>query len=83
MIEVGSPGTRRRDETIKRRLYERAGVSEYWIVDPELEVIRIYQRRGDGFARARELSRETDDVMTSPLFPGSTCRLETIFRVRP
>ena len=45
VIEVGSPGTRRRDETIKRRLYERAGVSEYWIVDPELEVIRIYQRR--------------------------------------
>jgi Uma2 family endonuclease len=83
VIEVGSPGTRRRDETIKRRLYERAGVSEYWIVDPELEVIRIYQRQGDGFARARELSREANDVMTSPLFPGFDLSLETIFRVRP
>jgi Uma2 family endonuclease len=41
VIEVGSPGTRRRDETIKRRLYERSGVVEYWIVDPELEVIRV------------------------------------------
>ena len=28
VIEVGSPSTRRRDETIKRRLYERSGVSE-------------------------------------------------------
>jgi Uma2 family endonuclease len=83
VIEVGSPGTRRRDETIKRRLYERAGVSEYWIVDPELEVIRIYQRQGDGYARARELSRDTDDVMTSLLFPGFDLPLETIFRVRP
>ena len=83
VIEVGSPGTRRCDETIKRRLYERAGVSEYWIVDPELEVMRIYQRQGDGFARARELSRETNDVMTSLLFPGFDLSLETIFQVRP
>ena len=28
VIEIGSPGTRKRDETIKRRLYERTGVSE-------------------------------------------------------
>jgi Uma2 family endonuclease len=83
VIEVGSPGTRRRDETIKRRLYERAGVSEYWIVDPELEVVRIYQRQGDGYARARELSRDRDDVLTSPLFQGFDLPLETIFRVRP
>ena len=29
VVEIGSPGTRKRDETIKRRLYERAGVTEY------------------------------------------------------
>jgi Uma2 family endonuclease len=28
VVEVGSPGTRKRDETIKRRLYERFGVSD-------------------------------------------------------
>jgi Uma2 family endonuclease len=39
-MEIGSPGTRTRDETIKRRLYERAGVSEYWCIDPELDVVR-------------------------------------------
>src|SRR6478752_3586192 len=32
VIEIASKGTRKRDETIKRRLYERVGVSEYWIV---------------------------------------------------
>ena len=31
VVEIGSPGTRKRDETIKRRLYERSGVSEYWV----------------------------------------------------
>ena len=81
VIEVGSPGTRRRDETIKRRLYERAGVVEYWFVDPELEVARIYERQGDGLGRARELSREAGDVLTSPLFPGLNLSLGTIFRV--
>jgi Uma2 family endonuclease len=79
VIEVGSPGTRRRDETIKRRLYERAGVVEYWIVDPELEVIRVYERAGEGFARARERVREAGDVLTSPLFPGLDLYLDTVF----
>jgi Uma2 family endonuclease len=80
VIEVGSPGTRRRDETIKRRLYEHAGVSEYWIVDPELEVVRIYRREGAGFDRPRELSREAGDVVTSPLFPQLELSLDAIFR---
>ena len=81
VIEVGSPGTRRRDETLKRRLYERAGVVEYWIVDPQLEVVRIYERQGERFARARELSCEAGDVLTSPLFPGLDLSLGTFFRV--
>jgi Uma2 family endonuclease len=80
VIEVGSPGTRRRDETIKRRLYERSEVSEYWIVDPELEVVRIYQRDGQGFGRPHELSREAGDVVTSPLFPHLKLSLDAVFR---
>jgi Putative restriction endonuclease len=31
VVEIASPGTRKRDETIKRRLYERSGVTEYWV----------------------------------------------------
>ena len=45
VVEIGSPGTRKRDETIKRRLYERSGVSEYWVVDPDLDVVRIYRNQ--------------------------------------
>ena len=43
--------SRQRDETIKRHLYERSGVLEYWFVDPEVDVIRIYRRSRDRFDR--------------------------------
>lgn len=80
VVEIGSPGTRKRDETIKRRLYERAGVTEYWIVDPDLDVLRIYGRGAGGFDRPRELSLEGGDVLTTPLLPGLALPLANIFQ---
>jgi Uma2 family endonuclease len=79
VVEIGSPGTRKRDETIKRRLYERAGVSEYWIVDPDLSVVRVYRREGDGYSRPIELSAETGDVLTTPHLEGLAMPLGRIF----
>jgi len=81
VVEIGSPSTRRRDETIKRRLYERAGVSEYWTVDPELDLVRVYRRTDGVFARPIELSAEAGDVLTTPLLPGLDLPLARIFRV--
>ena len=80
VIEIGSPSTRQRDETIKRRLYEREGVSEYWVVDPDLDVIRVYARDGKRFGRARKLSAEAGDTLTTPLFPGLELRLADVFQ---
>ena len=80
VVEIGSPGTRTRDETIKRHLYERSGVSEYWVVDPDTEVVRAYRRERDGFARPVELSREAGDVLTTTLLPGLELPLARIFR---
>ena len=80
VIEIGSPSTRKRDETIKRRLYERAGVSVYWVVDPEIDVIRVYRRGDAGFGRPAELSRDAGDVLTTSLLPGLELPLVRIFR---
>jgi Uma2 family endonuclease len=80
VIEIGSPRTRKRDETIKRRLYERAGVSEYWVVDPELDVVRVYRRGANGFERPVELRDDTNDVLTTPLLPGLQMPLSRVFR---
>ena len=81
VVEIGSPGTRARDETLKRALYERSGVTEYWFVDPEIDVVRIYRRSGERFVRPMELSREANDVLTTPLLPGLELPLARLFRV--
>lgn len=46
VVEVLSPSTASRDRGIKRRLYERLGVPQYWIVDPVAEAIDVW-RFGD------------------------------------
>ena len=79
IVEIASPATRQRDETIKRRLYERSDVLEYWVVDPETEVIRVYRRSADRFGRAVELSREAGDVLTTPLHQGFAIPLARVF----
>lgn len=45
VMEVVSDGDRRRDLEIKRREYARAGVAEYWIVDPLLGRITVLTLR--------------------------------------
>jgi Uma2 family endonuclease len=79
VIEVASKGTRKRDETIKRRLYERMGVSEYWVVDPAVEVMRVYRHDGHGFGRPIALSREANDIVQTPLLPGFHLPVSRVF----
>jgi Uma2 family endonuclease len=42
-VEVLSPGTAPRDRGAKRKIYQRAGVSEYWIVDLESRLIERWR----------------------------------------
>ncbi|MEQ1731576.1 MAG: Uma2 family endonuclease [Vicinamibacterales bacterium] len=80
VIEIGSKRTRKRDETIKKQLYERAGVAEYWFVDPEIDVVRVYRRDGTRFTRPTERSRDAGDILTTPLLPRLDLPLARIFR---
>ena len=79
VVEIGSPSTRKRDATVKRRLYERFGVEEYWVVDPELDTIYVYRRRHERYERTAELTLEAGDVLTTPLLPGFDLPLSKIF----
>jgi Uma2 family endonuclease len=78
-VEVLSPSSRRQDEVAKRSLYERGGVVEYWVVDPESETVKVYRREGDRFTRPVLLTLIDGDRVESPLFPGLEIPLAAIF----
>ena len=42
IVEVLSPSTAVKDKTVKLRLYRKAGVREYWIIDPSNEIVEVY-----------------------------------------
>lgn len=79
VIEILSESTRKTDEVVKRKLYERFGVAEYWVIDPVLDTIKIYRRPQSSFERVAELSLETRDELTTPLLTGFSAPLQRIF----
>jgi Uma2 family endonuclease len=79
VIEVLSPGTRRTDEVTKRKRYEHFDVLEYWIVDPELETVKVLRRTEQGLERVADLTNEDGGLLETPLLPGLSIPLARIF----
>jgi Uma2 family endonuclease len=79
IVEIVSPGEKNseRDREIKRQLYSIRGVREYWIVDPELRAIELYQRQD--YALVLTAVLHEGDNLTSPLLPGFSCSVTDIF----
>lgn len=63
IIEILSPSTRQHDRLTKLNLYQRAGVQEYWIVDPEEKtVIVMTLEDGEHYAPTAYSSQATVPV---------------------
>jgi Uma2 family endonuclease len=69
---------KKRDRETKLKLYSIQGVCEYWIVDREQQLIEIYRRENGVLKRVMTLFRA--DKLTSPLLPGFSCDVGSIFR---
>ena len=80
LVEILSEGNRRHDEVVKRKLYESFGVQEYWVVDPVLEIVKMYRLEEDAYSGAHELSAEREDVLSSPLLTGFELALTALFK---
>jgi len=79
VIEVTSPGAenRRRDLLVKRQLYGKHGVQEYWVVDSENQQIEVYRLQGERLESAGSL--KTSDEIDTPLLPGFKLAVNTVF----
>src|SRR4030066_1634342 len=53
LVEILSPSTSKRDMGIKKKLYARHGVREYWIVDPKRETFDVFRLKGCEFEGKR------------------------------
>ncbi len=79
VVEILSDSSRKTDEIIKRKLYERYQIPEYWIIDPEIETVKIYRLSDQGYTRTAELSLESNSTLTTPLLPEWELPLQQLF----
>ncbi len=77
IVEVLSQSTNRLDRRVKFDAYERAGVREYWIVNPKLRSIEVYSLvRGEYALHGEYGPREK---LTSEVLPGLELLTDTVF----
>ena len=61
----------------KKAVYEKSGVSEYWIVDPEEKNIEIYENSTSGFQKIALV--ESSKTYTSKKLTGFILKSEEVF----
>ena len=76
-IEIISPSTERRDRIVKRNLYARHGVGEYWLVDPYAKTVTVLLLGADGYDAYAVFGE--GDILTSPGLPGFALNLSELF----
>lgn len=81
LVEVISPGSSRLDQFVKFAAYEKAGVPEYWMVNPKTHSVAVHhldRERGEYTEigqwsqgeKVRSIVLDGFEVETSTLFPG-------------
>lgn len=76
VVEILSTN-RKYDEVRKLTLYDTFNVPEYWIVDPEDNVVKVYRRRDAGLTLVETVDEQ--GTITSPLLPGFALAAQKVF----
>ena len=78
VIEILSESTAYRDLVLKKRLYAKFGVKEYWIVDPGEELVEVYTLKENNiYALLNTYIKE--DTLSSSYLQGLKIDLRGIF----
>jgi Uma2 family endonuclease len=81
VIEIMSPGkeNRDRDLLVKRQLYAKYGVAEYWIVDAENRLVQVYRLQKQQLENVA--TGRNGEEITTPLLPGFQLSVSTVFNL--
>lgn len=81
IIEILSPWNERHDIIVKYDLYERAGVREYWIVDPKAEDVKVFLLDEKGFLKPTEYY-SADDTAKITVLNDCPIDLKAVFKAK-
>lgn len=79
IIEIISKGTENIDKNLKKDLYWRAGVKEYWIVNIEEKSIEVFKINSEGYKLKKIYRNENKDKIKPDILPGLIINLEKVF----
>lgn len=80
IIEILSPGTAKKDLNEKFKLYEKAGVQEYWIVYPLEQMVHVYTLDETGTYQASKSNPYiAEEELGVSIFPELTIDLKEVF----
>ena len=77
VIEIISPGNSKKELKQKFKLYEEAGVREYWVIHPSEEYVIVNVLENNHY---KTLSLIVDDEVHSVIFPTLKVHTKEIFR---
>ena len=78
IIEISSPATAKQDTLVKFNRFERAGVKEYWIVEPDGKYVNVFTLQENKRYGRPEAYTEEDKVQIS-VFPDLALDLKPVF----
>lgn len=82
VAEIISPSTRRHDRLVKLNLYQRAGIREYWIVDPDTRSVQVFLPDESGALRIYE-DYGREDIAKVNVLDGCFIDLAKVFQECP
>ncbi|MDR3599478.1 MAG: Uma2 family endonuclease [Desulfosporosinus sp.] len=80
IVEILSPSSIKMDRFIKFNCYEKAGVKEYWLVEPEGKLVSVFVLQADQRYGRPEIYTEDDKINVS-IFSDLIVDLKPVFEV--
>lgn len=77
VVEIMSPSSARKDRLQKMRIYQKAQVQHYWLLDPQEKTLECFAWRDGVYALVA--SGMDEDIMEHPNFAGLSIALKSLW----